>query len=104
MFDCLFSDYLVDTLTKHGYVVDVFRDLKETDLRQVIDHYSDLDYSDFDTFILAISSHGRLVEITCTDERHVKLQDIVNRIAGSAGLRGKPKSIWVQACQQPPSS
>ena len=97
---------LINTLWCFDYELHVYRNLTKGQFGDVMTFYmTSFDFAAYDSFVLSLSSHGRFGEVTCSDNQHVSLQlDVINPMGQCRGLRGKPKHLWVQACQNIPSS
>ena len=58
-----------------------------------------MDYTDHDCVVIVILSHGAKNVVCGTDFEEVEVEDVRRQICGVKSLRGKPKLIFVQACQ-----
>ena len=52
-----------------------------------------------DSFVCCILSHGNLGNMVSSDSQYVKYNDIMKSLSRSSTLRGKPKLLFIQACQ-----
>ncbi|XP_030834961.1 caspase-7-like [Strongylocentrotus purpuratus] len=73
----------------------------EHNIQQKIDQVRRHNHSQFDCFIFAILTHGEEGSIYGTDERLVKIEDIVGPFGSDRcpTLNGKPKLFFLQACR-----
>ncbi|XP_030843307.1 caspase-3-like [Strongylocentrotus purpuratus] len=79
----------------------IHNDLTGRDIKQKIDQVRRHNHSQFDCFIFAILTHGKEGSIYGTDERLVKIEDIVGPFGSDRcpTLNGKPKLFFLQACR-----
>lgn len=85
-----------------GYIVDVHRDCTADKIREVVKELQSRHHSKFDSFICCILSHGgKEGHIYGVDGVMVSLDDITRSFNGEqcAGLIGKPKLFFLQACR-----
>ncbi|XP_013419501.2 caspase-2-like [Lingula anatina] len=84
------------------YETDVVNDLTANEMKEEIEQESRRDYhKNYDSFILFLLSHGTKGAVYGTDGYQLPykyIKTILNN-KNCPGLRGKPKMIFIQACQ-----
>ncbi|XP_071945612.1 caspase-7-like [Antedon mediterranea] len=91
--ECLFTQlaFEVENLTNSTY----------SDFYKKLRHYSTMNHSRYDCFIIAVLTHGVNGALYSVDERLIKVDDIQNCFTGDScpSLTGKPKLFFIQACR-----
>ncbi|XP_028847167.1 caspase-8 isoform X2 [Denticeps clupeoides] len=84
-----------------GFTVEIERDRKCSDIKNVLEKMRSRDHSDMDCFACCVLSHGLEGFVYGVDEECVKLREIMEPFSGHrcSSLVGKPKLFFVQACQ-----
>ncbi|CAH1787639.1 unnamed protein product [Owenia fusiformis] len=93
---------LKDLFTKFKYTVTVKTDLTARDIKDTLNEESKQSMHDmYESFVLAILSHGTVDAVYGVDNETVPYKEIYNYFNGEncKSLIGKPKIIIIQACQ-----
>lgn len=89
---------LSETFKGFGYTVDVFRNLKKTEILRTLEDIPKMFEPDYDCLFLCILSHGYKGGVISSDEREVSLEEIEQTICCKK-LKDVIKIVIIQACQ-----
>ena len=84
------------------FKVDVRKDLKFDEMRNLAIEYANLDHSNMDALVFIIMSHGGNPDLVYdVDHRAVRIEDLTSEFKASRcpTLKGKPKLFFIQACR-----
>ena len=93
------------TFNKLGFSVYSYSDLTSNEMKKLFADVGNKDHSKTNLVFFVIMSHGDIDVktnhdlILCSDNRPVKLADLIQPVKECVSLRGKPKVIFVQACR-----
>ena len=98
---CVCLDHFLQLWSERGFIVYIYTDLTHAQTVHVIEHFaSRVDHSPYSCFALCVSSHGYAGHVVTSDSRALSIKDdIVIPFHLCASLAGKPKLLFVQACQ-----
>ncbi|XP_055364141.1 caspase-4-like [Betta splendens] len=83
-----------------GFEVNIFKDLKKSDVNAKLDEAAKADYSNVDCLLVVYMSHGEKDYVETYDEK-LMISDITDKFRGDEckSLAGKPKIFIWQACR-----
>lgn len=90
---CVYS-----TFKRLGFEVNIQTNLKREDMLRLFIQYKDKDHRDCDCFAVAILSHGDEGAVYGTNGT-IEIKKLIEPLKSCASLVGKPKLIFIQACQ-----
>lgn len=84
-----------------GYRVHVFNDCTADQINKIMDHMKIQDYTNHDSFICCILSHGHKDVVSGSDNQYISIDDISKRLSPTncPSLAKKPKIFFIQACR-----
>ena len=90
------EDNLSVTFRYLGYDVILCRDCSAA---EIIESIPSAVPETHDSIVVCILSHGKEGEIVASDGKTVYLKDVTSELIKCKNLRGKPKILFIQACQ-----
>ncbi len=93
-----------DLFTHLGFAVEVHANKTSSEMKYAVFDYARKNHSDSSAAVCVIMSHGRLGRVCGTDhtnetEDTVTISEIADILHSCETLQGKPKMLFVQACQ-----
>ena len=82
-----------------NFAVETCLDKKASEIRKLIRHYANLDYTNEHCFICFIMSHGNKGTITSADLNEIYLNEFIDPFKQNKTLKNKPKLFFIQACR-----
>lgn len=84
-----------------GYSVEVYHDLKSTEMLEVMKEMGKRSHDDYDSFVCCILSHGTAGQVCGTDSIMVSLDSLSKLVDAHncKSLGAKPKLFFLQACR-----
>ncbi|XP_044523388.1 caspase-8-like [Gracilinanus agilis] len=94
-------DALRKVFTWLQFEVKLHKNLDASQLHEVMKYYSKKDYTDQDSFICCILSHGKKGAVLGTDSQPVAIKKLLSYFTTKEclTLKDKPKLFFIQACQ-----
>ena len=99
---CYDAELLKKSFTDLGFKVIEEPNLRAVEMYEKILNYSKMDeHSQYDCFVLCISSHGNANGVFGIDGNTLAVKDVTSLFAGPIceNLRGKPKLFFISACR-----
>ena len=92
---------LSETFRYLGYSIEIYRDCKASEIVGVFNGLQERNFSEHDSFVCCILSHGQEGKIIGSDSRPIELDDITSLFTADKcpTLSGKPKMFFIQACR-----
>lgn len=81
------------------FEVEVLDDLNASDMQRFIKQFAEKDHERMDAFVCCILSHGEKGTVLGVDGKQVEIRDLLRPLAKCCTLAGKPKLVFIQACQ-----
>ena len=90
---------LYDVFTNLKYEIKLHEDLDATQIRNAIREYTQRDYSNDDSFICFIMSHGSNGQIKSSDNESIFITEFIDPLKLNQSLKDKPKLFFIEACR-----
>lgn len=82
------------------YKCQVYQDITQTNFDELIDDFAEKDFTQYDSFVCIIMSHGNEKgEIASSDCHAILLGDVFTIIGGNRTLLKKPKLFFIDSCR-----
>ena len=82
-----------------GYTIETHRDMQAEQIEEMLDEWSEKDYTSIDAILIFIMSHGKKGTITSADCKDIYLAEFVMSFKNNTTLKNKPKIFFIQACR-----